>query len=60
MTEIPSLGFYARSSISGRYVRAAVRKLPSLTGKHVSPHTFRHYLPFRTMSRRVVLYARHQ
>ena len=32
------------------YVRAAAKELPSLRKKRVSPHTYRHYLPFLTMS----------
>jgi integrase/recombinase XerD len=33
-----------------RYVRKAQVKMPSLATKRISPHTIRHYLPFRTMS----------
>jgi site-specific recombinase XerD len=33
-----------------QYVRAAARDVPSLLNKRITPHTFRHYLPFRTMS----------
>ena len=33
-----------------QYVTAAREKMPSLGAERVSPHTFRHYLPFRTMS----------
>ncbi|MEO8371616.1 MAG: tyrosine-type recombinase/integrase [Candidatus Solibacter sp.] len=36
-------------------VRTATPACPSLSGKHVSPHIIRHYLPFRTMSCRGVL-----
>jgi site-specific recombinase XerD len=34
----------------GRYVRRAQQEVPTLAEKRVSPHTFRHYLPFLTMS----------
>ena len=33
-----------------QYVEAAGKKIPTLAGKDISPHSFRHYLPFRTMS----------
>jgi len=33
-----------------QYVQAAARAVPSLSSKKVSPHTFRHYLPFLIMS----------
>src|SRR5260370_16837442 len=33
-----------------KHARAAQKICPSLTNKRVSPHTIRHYLPFRTMS----------
>jgi integrase len=33
-----------------QYVKAAARAVPSLSSKKVSPHTFRHYVPFLTMS----------
>jgi site-specific recombinase XerD len=33
-----------------RYVKSASQQLPTLSAKHVTPHTFRHYLPFLTMS----------
>ena len=33
-----------------RYVRKIQITIPSLATKRVSPHTLRHYLPFRTMS----------
>jgi len=33
-----------------QYVQAAAKEVPTLAEKRVSPHLFRHYLPFRTMS----------
>ena len=33
-----------------QYVEAATRTVPTLSSKKVSPHRFRHYLPFLTMS----------
>ncbi len=39
-------------------VQRATEKCPSLADKRVSPHVLRHYLPFRTMSSRVVSPAR--
>ena len=33
-----------------RHAETAAEKIPSLKTKRVSPHTIRHYLPFRTMS----------
>jgi site-specific recombinase XerD len=33
-----------------QYAAAAAQKLPSLRSKRVSPHRFRHYVPFLTMS----------
>src|ERR1700674_1450261 len=33
-----------------QYVQAAAKTVPTLAEKKVSPHTFKHYLPFRTMS----------
>ncbi len=33
-------------------VAAATPKVPSLRDRHISPHTIRHYVPRRTMSRR--------
>jgi len=35
-----------------KHVRTAAESCASLVAKRVSPHTLRHYLPFRTMSRR--------
>ena len=32
------------------YVEAAAKIVPNLASKHVTPHSFRHYLPFVTMS----------
>ena len=34
-----------------KHVATARQNCPSLDGKHVTPHTLRHYLPFLTMSR---------
>jgi site-specific recombinase XerD len=34
-----------------RHAETASRKCSSLTGKQISPHVLRHYLPFRIMSR---------
>ncbi len=40
-----------------RAVAAATKTTPGLEAKHISPHTLRHYLPFRTMSRSVGIFA---
>ena len=32
------------------YVKAAAETVPSLQTKHITPHSFRHYVPFLTMS----------
>jgi site-specific recombinase XerD len=34
-----------------KYVKAACHQAPTLARKRITPHVFRHYLPFRTMSR---------
>jgi hypothetical protein len=31
-------------------VTKAAKRRPELTKRHISPHTIRHYLPFRIMS----------
>ena len=33
-----------------KHTSVALKRCPQLTGKRVSPHVLRHYLPFRTMS----------
>jgi integrase/recombinase XerD len=40
-----------------RYVRSAQAEMPSLAAKRVSPHSIRHYLPFRIMSRKKWAFA---
>jgi integrase len=36
------------------YVRRAAQRLPTLARKHVTPHTFRHYFSWLTMSSEVL------
>src|SRR5450830_1361449 len=38
-------------------VNAAAKTIPGLATRHVSPHTIRHYLPYRTMSCNLVMRA---
>jgi integrase/recombinase XerD len=44
-----------------KHVQTAIADCPSLSGKRVSPHVLRHYLPFLTMSPRTIpaLFWRH-
>lgn len=48
-----SSGHMTRSAVTDRLKLAcklATARCPQLAGRHISPHTFRHYLPFLTMS----------
>jgi integrase/recombinase XerD len=53
---VPITRFGIRHVI-GRYVAIAAVQCPSLKTKTVTPHTFRHYVPFLTMSGNVKTFA---
>jgi integrase len=46
----PPLGAPGLRFRLAEYVQAAAKFVPRLTSKHVTPHSFRHYLPCLTMS----------